>query len=51
MSASKSKRQYSYWLIFLPRNASESGVSLTLFLIGPIRACNTTEGMQSSSKV
>lgn len=51
VSASKSKRQCSCWLIFLPRNASESGVSLTLFLIGSRRACNTTEGMQSSSKV
>lgn len=51
VSALTSKIQCNYWLIFLPKKSSESGVSLALFLIVTIRTCNTTEGMQSSSMV
>lgn len=51
MSAPKSKIRCNYWLIFLTRNAQESGVSLALFLIVTIRTCNTTEDMQNSSMV
>lgn len=51
MSAPKSKIQCNYWLIFLPRNALESGVNLALFLIVTIRTCNTTKGMQSPSMI
>lgn len=51
MNAPKSKIQYNYWLIFLPRNASESTVSLALFFIVTIRTCNITEGMQNSPMI